>query len=217
MAAAPTSYSGNVRKHWLAIVVCAAVGLAINAWISHYCLLHHSPPFSTWPHFSAQWYWNRYAEGPDQHGPARFHHVSSAIGCDFLIIDAAKPDIGDGAPPRMMITRAGFPLRSFEGMHSWGGVQPSHSWAIPIEPRDLNVAWVSVIPCKPLLLGFIGNTALYGLLVWICFAGPGVLLKRIKAERWRLARCCHQCGYDLRGALEAGCPECGWRRESSHH
>ena len=26
---------------------------------------------------------------------------------------------------------------------------------------------------------------------------------------------CHKCGYDLRGNLEHGCPECGWRREAS--
>ena len=26
---------------------------------------------------------------------------------------------------------------------------------------------------------------------------------------------CHKCGYDLRGNLEHGCPECGWRREGA--
>ncbi len=25
---------------------------------------------------------------------------------------------------------------------------------------------------------------------------------------------CHKCGYDLRGNLPQGCPECGWRREA---
>ena len=25
---------------------------------------------------------------------------------------------------------------------------------------------------------------------------------------------CEQCGYDLRGQLDGGCPECGWRRPS---
>jgi hypothetical protein len=186
----------------------------MNAWLAHYCLLHHSAPFTTWPHFSAQTYWDRYAQPSVRHGPARFHHVSSAIGCDFMVIDASRPDIGEGAPPRMMITRAGFPLRAFEGMHSWGGVEPAFACAIPIKPRDLNVAWVSVIPCRPLVLGLIGNVVFFGGLAWIVVAAPGVLFRRIKAERWRLAHCCHQCGYDLRGEIDRGCPECGWRRQS---
>ncbi len=27
--------------------------------------------------------------------------------------------------------------------------------------------------------------------------------------------CCPECGYDLRGAVHARCPECGWRREAT--
>ena len=36
-------------------------------------------------------------------------------------------------------------------------------------------------------------------------------------KRWRRRRrgACLQCGYDLRGELDAGCPECGWRREAA--
>jgi hypothetical protein len=35
----------------------------------------------------------------------------------------------------------------------------------------------------------------------------------IRRERQRLAKeRCPQCGYDLRGALDKGCPECGWNR-----
>jgi hypothetical protein len=138
--------------------------------------------------------------------------VSGAIGCDFLVIDASPPDLGDGAPPRMMITRAGFPWRSFEGMHSWGLVKPAYSWSIPIEPHALNVAWVSVIPYRPLPLGLILNSLLYGGLTWVLIFGPLALRRRFLNERWRRTRCCHQCGYDLRGDLAAGCPECGWRR-----
>jgi hypothetical protein len=35
-----------------------------------------------------------------------------------------------------------------------------------------------------------------------------------RAIRRRRGRC-PRCGYDLRGALENGCPECGWNRQSS--
>ncbi len=50
--------------------------------------------------------------------------------------------------------------------------------------------------------------------------GPSVLIatiavplvrQRLRAKRGR----CLACGYDLRGNLEHGCPECGWRREAT--
>ena len=41
---------------------------------------------------SAQWYWNRYADDPGKHGPAKFEHLSGAVGCDFLTVGATQPD-----------------------------------------------------------------------------------------------------------------------------
>ncbi len=50
--------------------------------------------------------------------------------------------------------------------------------------------------------------------------GPSLLIAAIavplvrqslRAKRGR----CLACGYDLRGNLEHGCPECGWRREAT--
>ncbi len=52
-----------------------------------------------------------------------------------------------------------------------------------------------------LLLGFIGNTATYGLLGM----GLGWL---IRARRWKPGHC-DTCGYDLTGNVTGTCPECG--------
>lgn len=40
------------------------------------------------------------------------------------------------------------------------------------------------------------------------------LMRAERAQRLALARGhCPNCRYDLRGALDIGCPECGWNRE----
>lgn len=204
-----------MRKRWPQILISAILGFVFNIWLAHLCLFEQLAPGRPWLPMSAQWYWDLYADDSDKHGPAKFAYTSGAPGCDFLVIDASPPDIGDAAPPRMMITRAGFPLRSFEGMHSWGPVTPAYSWAIPITPRNPNVAWLSVIPYRPLPLGILSNTALYGSMAWLVIFGPIAVYRSIQAEQRKRLKCCHRCGYDLQGDLDGGCPECGWRRDAT--
>lgn len=201
-------------RRWFRLLICAIVGFGVNIWIAHHCLFDQWAPGPPWLPMSAQRYWNRYADEAGKFGPAWMEHASGAVGCDFMIIGSSRADNANAAPPRMMITRAGFPLRSFEGMHSWGAVTPSHSWAIPITPRHVNVAWLSVIPLRPLPLGIIVNTTLYGSLTWLVMFGPMAVYRGMQAEHRRRKNCCHQCGYDLQGDLSRGCPECGWRREA---
>lgn len=65
------------------------------------------------------------------------------------------------------------------------------------------------VPCRPVWRGVAFNTAFYA--VFWCF--PIVVRPRLRGMRWiRLGRC-GQCGYDLRGEFEDGCPECGWGRD----
>lgn len=204
---------GDLVRAWMRITLCGVVGAGFNTWLAHYCLLHHSAPFGPFLTRLAQTYWDRYADESSGYGPATFVQISGAIGCDFLIIDASPRNTGNSAPPRMMITHAGFPFASFEGMHSWGPVTPSHSWSIPIEPRDLNVAWVSVVPYRPLPFGIAVNTAWWGLVVWTLFFAPAIVYRNLKERQRRMVNCCPKCGYDLRDKVSAGCPECGWRRK----
>ncbi len=66
------------------------------------------------------------------------------------------------------------------------------------------------LPIQPTWPGFAVNTLFYAGLLWLPFA-PRVLRPYV---RRRCGRCLN-CGYDLRGDLAQGCPECGWRRESA--
>ena len=66
-------------------------------------------------------------------------------------------------------------------------------------------AWTT----RPIWSGFAADSILYAALLWIAFCGPFVLRRHLPIKRGR----CPKCGYDLRGDLESGCPECGWGRE----
>ena len=68
-----------------------------------------------------------------------------------------------------------------------------------------------VVPLRPLWPGFAINTAFYAAILWLVIPGPFALRRHIRRKRGL----CVACGYDLRGNLSAGCPECGWRREAT--
>jgi len=52
------------------------------------------------------------------------------------------------------------------------------------------------------------DTLFYAAIWFGMFFGFSSAKRFIRAKRGR----CPRCGYDLRGNLDAGCPECGWGR-----
>ena len=73
---------------------------------------------------------------------------------------------------------------------------------------------IRVLPLRLIWPGFIINTLFYGVMLWLLIPGPFVLRRLIRIKRGR----CPKCGYDLRGQPPeigaAGCPECGWNRQT---
>jgi hypothetical protein len=67
----------------------------------------------------------------------------------------------------------------------------------------------NVLPLAIIWPGFVVNTLFYATVLWLLIPGPFVLRRMIRRRRRR----CPKCGYDLRGQLGAGCPECGWNRQ----
>lgn len=65
-----------------------------------------------------------------------------------------------------------------------------------------------VIPFRPIWPGFIINTAFYATILLLLIGGPGMVRRRLRRQKGR----CPSCGYNLRGDLPVGCPECGWGR-----
>ena len=107
---------------------------------------------------------------------------------------------------------AGWPMRSLAGAHlSDRNDQAIESWysTAIINPwlADNEQAF-NFIPYRPMWLGFALNSLLYATILWIPFA-PFALRQVLRRRRGA----CMQCGYDLRGAVSAGCSECGCGRE----
>lgn len=72
--------------------------------------------------------------------------------------------------------------------------------------------WLPVaLPVRPIWNGFIANTILYGVLLWLVATGAVALRRVIRRTRGH----CPHCGYNLRASLSEGCPECGCGRKPS--
>ncbi len=86
-------------------------------------------------------------------------------------------------------------------------------WQSPSPAHMRNtVEWVPpILALKPLWPGFAINTVLYAAILWVLFAAPFALRRRLRIKRGL----CPACGYDLRGRGRAPgnstdlCPECG--------
>jgi hypothetical protein len=62
-----------------------------------------------------------------------------------------------------------------------------------------------ILPYWPLWPGFAINTMFYAAILWIVFAVPGALRRRLRHKRGQ----CASCGYSLRESVSEKCPECG--------
>lgn len=75
-----------------------------------------------------------------------------------------------------------------------------------------------MLPTRPLWPGFAVNSLINAALWWIMltmFVWLFRFVRRWPARRREKRGRCPNCGYDLRGRLDAGCSECGWRRRDS--
>lgn len=119
----------------------------------------------------------------------------------------------------MSVTLAGWPVHCFAaarkdvlnrvGSPTMTMRQPSHAWGLEIPPDQSagrSGSSPRLLPARPVMPGFLLNTALYGVTLWLLWALPMAVI------RWRRRRqpgACISCGYDLRGAAHERCPECG--------
>jgi hypothetical protein len=104
-----------------------------------------------------------------------------------LIQDDPGPSPGASTPP------TGFLPDSV-----WNGGIPLPD----VAPSRYKGGWVR-LPVRPVLAGFVGNSALYAAALWAGFVTPKTLRASLRRRRGR----CTACGYQLAGLRT--CPECG--------
>ncbi len=76
---------------------------------------------------------------------------------------------------------------------------------------DMSADFWNSLPVRAQSRSWVINSIFYAMILWILICGPFALRRLIRRKRGL----CVACGYDLRGDLERGCPECGWRREAA--
>ncbi|MCH8343390.1 MAG: hypothetical protein IH983_05340 [Planctomycetes bacterium] len=88
--------------------------------------------------------------------------------------------------------------------------QPARTWwrsGIPVSDQRFGFgsrSWKG-LPIRPVYFGFAINTLFYAGILWLVIAGRFALRRHIRRKRGL----CVACGYDLRHADHAACPECG--------
>jgi len=117
---------------------------------------------------------------------------------------------------RCEIRRGGWPFLSMRGEWCWDDSQ----W----RPQNVQVKRLLLLnsfrhetrmalPLRPIWPGFLIDTLFYAAIWFGVFFGFTSAKRFIRAKRGR----CPHCGYDLRGQLAAGCPECGGGRGEPLH
>jgi hypothetical protein len=223
----------RVRGIVLWLVLGASVNIAIawcvtalTAWPGGFASLEWDEEEMKWPRtVPERW--------PPPDDLVRYRSLGWSLDRHVAIVPVGDEGEEGGIPLQYMIeaVRVGWPFRGLR-WERWVDGEPTQrvSGAAGASPPSRTDkagpgAWRSGIPLDwptfgfvpgagkrlpicPVWVGFITNTLLYAIVLWLLVRIPRVVRVLIRIFRGR----CPQCGYDLRGRLEGGCPECGWNR-----
>ena len=219
-------------KRWLrTILIFLLLGAVVNVAVAWgFCLsgirhrggrdlpiTRHDAVYQSWvwdqrPRPDLDWhvsYWAKWGGHPARCG---FHVEANTETADLRWMFMCKQYL------------TGWPFRSFEGQ-TWSlaayDIEPSRTALYETSVKSLWFGgsaecldiggWhfaILPIPTRPIWPAFAINTVIYAISAWLMKRGSCELRRFIRRKRGR----CITCGYDLRGDLDHGCPECGWKR-----
>ncbi len=126
--------------------------------------------------------------------------VPNKVGHGFFVWDARGWPMRGVACQWPWWQHADWPSPPVSGGISFGSPTKPQPW--PFGAFELRA-----LPYAPLWPGFAINTVFYAVILWLLFAAPFALRRRLRRKRGL----CPACGYDLRGrgGNSPVCPECG--------
>ena len=98
----------------------------------------------------------------------------------------------------------GWPTRSTVAILR-GFDHPVTEWAVFRPDWMRGTGWPLVLPLRFIWPGFAINTVFYAAILWLLFAAPGFIRRRIRIQRGQ----CPACAYPVRGGTNPLCTECG--------
>jgi hypothetical protein len=119
-------------------------------------------------------------------------------------------------PPDRLAAAFGWPWLAMSGERTLTAGTQSQPWGY--RPRGFtmpmgNLNQPPLLPYRPIWSGFLLDTILFGVVLWVAswvLTRPLTVLKVVR--RLRRGQCL-QCGYNLLYDFARGCPECGWLRD----
>ncbi|MCK4873483.1 MAG: hypothetical protein KAS72_12215 [Phycisphaerales bacterium] len=215
-------------RHIITIAICLVMGFTTSVLVAWgLALWTKSPslgPIDQWLQGEeARAYWGDRTPGFREE-PIEYAYVA-AENCGRTRIRVAAA--GASLPPTeqrvdfplhsIETTRVGLPIRCLEGEDHLVLQPPDSTWSY-LQGAVARPDWLwvpagvrlpgNIVPLSPIWVGLTANSVCYGLLFFLAFLGGKHGRRFARRRRGR----CPLCAYDLRGELDAGCPECGWNR-----
>ena len=135
---------------------------------------------------------------------------SVVVGVPCWSRTATPPLEIDYRSGNLMEDARGWPMRSLMWLRVVQSLDNTddRQWGVDIGDTQGPLGTPRVLPLRPIPLGFIVNSLLYASILFVLVTGLLGLRRVIRRRRGH----CIACGYDLRGDINHGCPECGWNR-----
>jgi hypothetical protein len=195
------------RRLAIRLAACAVLGAVVTVGVAWGVALWLTPP-SLKPLLPEACFWPTRVPGTWATRPNVRWVGSSAVWHWEWAADAGVS--------RIDVFRCGFPMKACEATRSWvfppGGVPVAlPPLGLPVPPwlsRNVEVSAIVRklgVPAIPMFPGFALDTAFYAALAFTLWSAPAVIGRRLRRVRGH----CSACGYDLKGAPNATCPECG--------
>ncbi|MEE9128947.1 MAG: hypothetical protein V3T84_02945 [Phycisphaerales bacterium] len=181
----------------------AVRGSPVGAWLVK--------TYNRFSAFRVEWFRSRNSAPNQSEGPSPADLVPTWIAYDPELNENRRVELWDAeARGWPLLALWSKPVSFYEVLDGTRHPLPKEGTIeLPLSPfRGGMGVMPKVLPLRPIWLGFAIDTIFYAAILWLLWSSPFAARRFIRRKRG----VCINCGYDLRGSEDKGCPECGWQR-----